>query len=588
MKKESTIKGLKIIFGYLKNYEKDLIIISILGIISAVANGSVPYFAGKIFDSILKPSKIIFYKYEIFSFFIFIFAWFIVRLIADLVDWKNRAKSESIGNSIFSDYIINGFTHLLKVPISFHKEEKMGKITNKINNSANWLSTIASDVVINLIPQFLSIIIALSISFLIKYQLALVLVIGMIIYIIILFNTVTPMAKLQKQMLKFQSDAFGDAYDAVFNVQSIKQAVAEEYEYKKLFKNFRIKLTQFWNKFVFGWQNISFYQRIVITFTQLALYFISIIYIFKGQMTLGEIVMFNGYAGMLFGPFVTLGHHWQSIQNGLGAVSSTKKIFDYPEENYYPKNAVILDDIKGEIIFEDVSFWYKKSQKKIIEELSFKVNPGETVALVGESGVGKSTLVDLVSGYYFSQKGKIMIDGHDIRNLDLKFLRGRIAVVPQEIVLFNDTIENNIKYGNFSASERKITEAARDAYAHEFIESFPKKYNQIVGERGIKLSVGQKQRVAIARAILRSPKILILDEPTSALDARSENFIKDSLEKLMKDRTTFIIAHRLSTVQKADKILVLKDGKIIEQGKHDDLIKIPDGEYKKLYELQKL
>jgi ABC-type multidrug transport system fused ATPase/permease subunit len=247
---------------------------------------------------------------------------------------------------------------------------------------------------------------------------------------------------------------------------------------------------------------------------------------------------------------------------------------------------VILSDLKGEFVFENVSFAYQKKQNKIMDGISFKVKPGEIVAFVGESGVGKTTIIDLISCYYFPQKGKILIDGHNIKNLDLKFLRSKIAVVPQEVVLFNDTIKKNITYGSFSASEKKIKEAAEKSYASEFIESFPKKYEQIVGERGIKLSVGQKQRVAIARAILRDPRILILDEPTSALDAKSEKFIQESLEKLMKGKTTFIIAHRLSTVRKADKILVIQNGKIAEQGKHKELINIPNGIYRQFYELQ--
>jgi ABC-type multidrug transport system fused ATPase/permease subunit len=179
-----------------------------------------------------------------------------------------------------------------------------------------------------------------------------------------------------------------------------------------------------------------------------------------------------------------------------------------------------------------------------------------------------------------------LIDGHNIKNLNLKFLRSKIAVVPQEIILFNDTIKNNIKYGSFSAKEEKVFEAAKLAHCVEFIEKFPQKYEQLVGERGIKLSAGQRQRVAIARAILRDPRILILDEPTSALDAKSEKYITESLEKLMEGRTTLIIAHRLSTVKKADKILVLDKGKIVEEGKHEELMKIKDGIYRKLYELQ--
>ena len=289
---------------------------------------------------------------------------------------------------------------------------------------------------------------------------------------------------------------------------------------------------------------------------------------------------------MLFGPFVRLGQNWQTVQNGLVAIERSEEILSVSKEKYIPKNAVILSGIKGEIVFKNVSFVYKKKTNQILDDISFEVGPGEIVALVGESGVGKSTLIDLISGYYFPQEGEVLIDGHNIKNIGLKFLRSKIAIGPQEVILFNDTIKNNIAYGKFSATEKEIKRAAERSYASEFIESFPKKYKQIVGERGIKLSVGQKQRVAIARAILRDPKILILDEPTSALDAKSEKFIQESLEKLMKNRTTFIIAHRLSTVRRADKILVLENGRIVEQGRHQDLIKIPNGVYHQFYKYQ--
>jgi ABC-type multidrug transport system fused ATPase/permease subunit len=236
--------------------------------------------------------------------------------------------------------------------------------------------------------------------------------------------------------------------------------------------------------------------------------------------------------------------------------------------------------------FKDVHFSYKKKDNDVLKGISFAVEPGEKIALVGESGVGKSTLVDLVSGYYFATNGQVLIDGRNVKNLDLKFLRSKIAVVPQEVVLFHDTIADNIKYGNFGISDRRMKLAADKSHCLEFIENFPKKWKSVVGERGIKLSVGQKQRVAIARAILRDPKILILDEPTSALDAKSEKIIQASLDKLMENRTTFIIAHRLSTVRKADKILVLDKGEIIESGTHDELVKKKNGAYRQLYELQ--
>ncbi|MFH1966867.1 MAG: ATP-binding cassette domain-containing protein, partial [Patescibacteria group bacterium] len=231
-----------------------------------------------------------------------------------------------------------------------------------------------------------------------------------------------------------------------------------------------------------------------------------------------------------------------------------------------------------------INFGYQKSNK-VLRDINFKVKPGQMVALVGESGVGKTTLADLISRYYIPKQGKILVDGQDIAEVNLESLRKQIAIVPQEVTLFNDTIKNNLRYGRQKATDEEIIEAAKVAHVHEFVQKFDKKYEQLVGERGIKLSTGQKQRVAIARAILRNPKILILDEATSSLDSVTEKLVQDALAKLVKGRTTFVIAHRLSTIQKADLILVLEKGRIIEQGDHQELIN-KGGVYRELNKLQ--
>ena len=217
--------------------------------------------------------------------------------------------------------------------------------------------------------------------------------------------------------------------------------------------------------------------------------------------------------------------------------------------------------------------------------MDFETRPGEALALVGESGVGKSTMIALISGYYFPNSGNVLVDGVDTREWNLTELRKHIAVVPQEIALFNESIRMNIRYGTFNATDVEVEKAAQQAHIGDFIASLPNGYETLVGERGIKLSVGQKQRVAIARALLRNPNILLLDEPTSALDSETEKLTAESLDQLMRGRTTFTIAHRLSTVRKADRILVIKNGKIAEEGKHDELVKIRGGTYRHLYEL---
>jgi subfamily B ATP-binding cassette protein MsbA len=353
-----------------------------------------------------------------------------------------------------------------------------------------------------------------------------------------------------------------------------------------LYRNFHLKAIVFWLKIHAIWQNVSFLQRLLVSFTQLSVFFLSILFIQKGEMTVGELVMFNAYAAMFFGPFVVLGRNWQTLQNGMAAIVRAEKILKAAPELYEPKDAVALRDLRGDVEFRGVTFSYERNGRATLQNISFKVNAGTSVALVGESGVGKTTLVDLISLYYRPTQGKIYIDGHNILRLNIRTLRSHIAIVPQDIVLFNDTIRNNIRYGRFRATDEEIAEAATAAHANEIIERFPHKYNQKVGERGMKLSSGQKQRIAIARAVLRDPKILILDEPTSSLDAKSEAFISESLGKLMQGRTTFIIAHRLSTVRHANVILVFQKGRIVERGTHDELTAIQGGVYRKLYELQ--
>jgi len=577
--------GWKIVFRYLLEYKREVILLSILGIISALANGSVPYIIGKFFDALLEPSSIYITSKEIPFWAVLLSLWAIAQLFANSVDWINDRKSRRIGNLIHIGYQARAFSYLLKLPLSFQKDHKSGEISDKINKASWMLSIMVERIIITLAPQFLSIVVGITIAFFINSVLASVLVAGLVLYIVTLIRIVPPIVKLQEKGQKEWGIAYGDAYDAFVNTQTVKQSTSEEYETKKNYHNFVDVTATLWYKIEKIWSNINFYQRIIIVFTQITIFIFAVKFIQTGVLTIGELIALNAYAALIFGPFVTLGHNWQAIDNGLVAVSRAETIFNTPTEIYTPPNAVQIRDIKGNVEFQNVSFAYNKNEPQVLNNVSFNVYAGEVVALVGETGVGKSTVADLISGYYFATQGKILIDGHDIKTINLTDLRKNIAVVPQEVILFNDTIKTNIKYGSFKASDSEIEKSARDAYAEVFIEKFPKKYDQVVGERGIKLSVGQKQRIAIARAVLRSPKILILDEPTSALDVQTERFITEALEKLMKERTTFIIAHRLSTVRKADKIFVFEKGKIVEQGTHEDLIKMTKGVYRHLYEL---
>ncbi|MDP2668842.1 MAG: ABC transporter ATP-binding protein [bacterium] len=546
-----------------------------LSVVSAFSNAAVPYLAGKIIDTITTSSV-----------YYFIGAWLVIRVMGSIMDWRSFLMREELEGLLESEYLTQGHGKLLLLPMSFHKTHKMGEVANRISRASNWLTSIVGSVAINLLPQFLSIFFALGFAFYIQPILAIVLLAGVAVYCLILFRTAPKIANMSLAMHRAYNIAYGDAYDSVLNVQSVKQATAEKYEQKKLYRNFVTKAFKIWYNMQKLWSVLDFSQKALVVLVQLVVFILSVSFIQKGEMSIGQLVMFNGYAAMFFGPFVVLGNNWRTIQNGVVALERAENILSLPEEKYIPEHEVMLSDIKGEVELRDVSFYYSKKQGNILNNISFQAGLGEKIAFVGESGVGKSTLIDLMSGYFWAQSGKIFIDGHNLKNLDLKFLRSNIAVVPQDIILFNDSVKNNIRYGSFGASDKKVEEAARFAHADEFINEFPKKYGQMVGERGIKLSMGQKQRIALARAFLRNPRILILDEPTSALDSKSEKYIQESLAELMKGRTTFIIAHRLSTVREADKIIVLNKGAIAEIGNHDELMRRPTGIYRNLYELQ--
>ena len=570
--KENLYTGLKVLLKYIGQYRKEIVVLSIMGLLSALGNGAIPYIIGMFFDSILGTGYVT-----------FLIIWGIIQFFTYLLDWRINILSEKFSNVIWLDYLSKGFGYLLLLPVSFHKTNKIGEVSNKINVAASALETIAGRIVIDLSPQILSIVIAFGITFYLQPILALVLLGGVIIYIFIFSTKIQNTSQYQKEYWDALNFVFGESFDVVGNTMAIKQASAEDYEIEKLSTKMK-SAVPLWMKLTKVWGGLTLYQRMTILVTQIIIFVLSVYNIQNGTMTIGELIAFNTYAAMVFGPFTVIARNWQTIQNGIVNIQDTEKILQIPTEPYEPKDSIKLD-LKGDIEFKNVFFKYEEG-KQVLEDISFSIKAGQVIALVGESGVGKSTLIDLVSGYNFASKGEVLIDGHNISKINLKKLRQQIAVVPQEVVLFNDTIGVNIKYGNFSATDEEVHAAAKKAHAVDFIEKFPEKWKQMVGERGVKLSVGQKQRVAIARAILRNPRILILDEPTSALDAGSEKIITESLDQLMQGKTTFIIAHRLSTVRKADKILVFKDGKILEAGTHDELLKLEGGEYRRLYELQ--
>lgn len=575
--------GVLAVWKLSKPHRRTMGILAGLGIVSAIASAFTPYLSGRFFDALYLVAG----KGGNDTLFVSVFTtlalWFFAQFVLNIVGWKQAFISRGLPLDIEISVYQQSLAHLLRTPLSFHKEHRLSEIRETYNRAANRTSYIVSEF-LNIFPDFLSIFFGIAIAFTLNVQLAFILLFGAIVYVVVMLLNVRSSGDLNRQVSGLFNKAYGRAGNSIAQIDVVKISSSEDYEDARRIEDLAYARTV-WGKIEKLWAQLDGFQRTVVFIVQSVIFLISIRLVSNGIISVGTLVAFNGYALMFLSPIMRIGFAWQRFQFGLASASLLyEDILDYPIENYKPKNAITLGETRGEVSFEHVSFRYSDGDNDILDDVSFIAHKGETVALVGESGVGKSTTISLISGLYFPTNGRVKIDGKDTRQLDLKELRSHIAVVPQELSLFNDTIEANIKYGSFDATHEQVIAAVKIAQAEQFIEKFQNGYETIVGERGVKLSVGQKQRVAIARAVLRNPAILILDEPTSALDPKTEKELTESLEELMKGRTTFIVAHRLSTVRKANKIVVIEEGKLVESGTPDELTQKEGGRYRKMYE----
>ncbi len=480
---------------------------------------------------------------------------------------------------------LNVFRHLHALSLRFHLERQTGGVSRDIERGTRGIATVMSFALFSIIPTLLEIALVCGLL-LVKFDFwfALIALAALLIYIGTTIAITEWRTQHRRTMNDMDSKANTKAIDSLLNYETVKYFSNEEYEAQRYDHNLqRFESAAVKNETSLGLLNCA--QSFVIAIAVSLLMWRAAVGIVAGNMTLGDLVMINGLLVQLYIPLNFLGVMYREIKQALtdlekmfGLLNENREIEDAPD-------AKPLDVARGAgIRFEHVEFGYD-GRRQILFDTSFEIPAGHTVAVVGSSGAGKSTLSRLLFRFYDVNAGRILIDGQDIRAVQQVSLRAALGIVPQDTVLFNDTIYYNIAYGRPGATRDEVIAAAKAAHIHHFIEQLPDGYDATVGERGLKLSGGEKQRVAIARTILKRPAILIFDEATSALDSRTEKAIQAELKDISAERTTLIIAHRLSTVVDADQILVMEHGRIVERGKFQELIE-HDGKFAEMWRLQ--
>lgn len=463
------------------------------------------------------------------------------------------------------------FAHLHSLSLRWHLGRKTGEVLRSIDRGTSSINNLLSYIVFSIFPTIADIVI--SIIYFITYFNAwfgLIVFVCMTVYLTLTIIITEWRTKYRREMNQQDNNAKSKAVDSLLNFETVKYYNAENYEVSR-FEDAILKYQVCEWKTQASLALLNQTQNLVIGAGLLAGSLLCAYFVTEGKFQVGDFVLFGTYIIQLYTPLNWFGTYYRMIQNSFIDMESMFKLFEEEEEVKDEVNAGNLLFQQGKVEFENVYFSYI-SGKEILKDVSFTVLPGQTVALVGQSGSGKSTIIRLLFRFYNVQGGCIRIDGQDITKVKQMSLRAHIGVVPQDTVLFNDNIRDNIRYGRISASDQEVEEAATAADIHDKILTFPDGYDTQVGERGLKLSGGEKQRVAIARTILKAPQIILLDEATSALDTQTERNIQASLAKVCTNRTTIVVAHRLSTIIGADQILVVSDGRIAERGSHEELL----------------
>jgi ABC-type multidrug transport system fused ATPase/permease subunit len=598
---KESLKETLLLFTYLKPYKTKFFLSLVFIALSAFSTMIFPLLLGKMIDAAAPGVKVDLPQSQMsdgfggfdlktvqWSLNTIILLLFLQLTVQMVFSFMRIYLLTEIGERSLADMRKDLYGKLISQPMSFFSEQRVGELSSRISNDLSQIQDAISFTLAEFLRGIFTLVIGLSFIFWISTELALVMlsVVPMVAIVAVVFGMrIRKMARKAQDQL---ADSGNIVQETFSGISVVKAFTAESNEMKRYTKSiFSVVDTAIGNARYRG-AFVSFMIFSVFGAISFVMWYGAKM-IQTSELSTGELTMFVIFSAFVGGTFAGFADMFSNLQKTLGATQRVRELLRTEGE------PVILDDriikpahiIKGEVEFKDVKFSYpSRKDIQVLKGINLKVKEGEQIALVGPSGAGKSTIASLLLKFYDQESGSILFDGKNSNYFQLTELRSQMAFVPQDVLLFGGSIKENIAYGNQDATDEQIEEAAKKANAQEFIQKFPEGYETIVGERGVKLSGGQRQRIAIARAILKNPAILILDEATSSLDSKSELLVQEALERLMKGRTSFVIAHRLSTVRNANQIVVIDKGIVQETGTHDALIQSETGLYKRLVEMQ--
>lgn len=567
-------------------YKWDIVITFLIGVVKFLIPMATPFIMKIVIDDIIGADELTkAQQMEGLAWCIGIVAilFFVIR---PPVEFFRQYFAQRVSNRILYDIRTKLYEHLQKLGLKFYSNNRVGDVISRTINDVEQTKEFVMTGLMNIWIDLVTVVIAIGIMMMLDVKLTLITLIALPFYMISVKYFFTKLRALTRERSKALAGVQSYLHERVQGMNIIKSFTLEKHEqgiFAETNGNFLNKaLAQTrWNAYTFA---------VVNTITGLAP--VAVLgyagyHVIQGNITIGTMAAFIGYIDMLYNPLRRLVNSSTTLTQSVASMDRMFELFDEKYDIENKENAIALPPVKGQVTFNDVSFRYNDEGRNVLNNIDFSIQPGQTAAFVGMSGGGKSTIISLIPRFYDVLSGSIKIDGHDVRDVTLETLRGQIGIVQQENILFSDSVRENILMGNPFATDEDMIAAAKAANAHDFIMNLPEGYDTPVGERGVKLSGGQKQRVAIARVFLKNPPILILDEATSALDLESEALIQESLDRLAHNRTTLIVAHRLSTITHADQIIVIDHGELKERGTHAELMSKP-GIYHDLFNVQKL